>query len=76
MSDIEELRKEMEQITMDMLKLLKSRTYIAKEIGNLKNKQGLTVTDETRENELRNKMMQACDKIGFDQSLATRFLNF
>ena len=76
MSDIEELRKEMEQITTNMLKLLKSRTDIAKEIGHLKNKQGLTVTDESREDELRSKMMLVCDKMGFDQSLATRFLNF
>ena len=57
MSDIEELRKEMEQITTNMLKLLKSRTDIAKEIGHLKNKQGLTVTDESREDELRSKMI-------------------
>ena len=76
MSDIEKLRKEMEKITTDMLKLLKLRTEISKEIGNLKNEQGLTVTDESRENELRNKMMQMCDEIGFDQSLAIRFLNF
>ena len=76
MSDIEKLRKEMENITTDMLKLLKLRTEISKEIGNLKNEQGLTVTDESRENELRNKMMQVCDEIGFDQSLAIRFLNF
>jgi len=76
MSDIEQLRKEMENITSDMLKLLKSRTDIAKEIGNLKNEQGLVVTDESREDELRTKMMKVCDDMGFDHSLATRFLNF
>ena len=76
MSDIEKLRDEMEKITADMLKLLKSRTDIAKEIGNLKNQQGRVVTDESREDELRNKMMKACDEIGFDQTLAIRFLNF
>ena len=63
MSDIEKLRSEMEKITADMLKLLKTRTDIAKEIGNLKNEQGLRVTDESRENELKNKMMQICDQI-------------
>ena len=76
MSDIEKLRMEMEKITADMLKLLKSRTDIAKEIGDLKNKQGRAVADETREDELRSKMMQACDEIGFDKTLAARFLNF
>jgi aspartate aminotransferase len=76
MSDIEKLRNEMEKITADMLRLLKSRTDIAKEIGVLKNQQGLTVTDETREDELREKMMKICDEIGFEQTLTTRFLNF
>ena len=33
MSDIEKLRGEMEKITADMLRLLKSRTEIAKKIG-------------------------------------------
>ena len=76
MSDIEKLRNEMEKITADMLKLLKSRNDVAKEIGDLKNKQGLTVTDESREDVLRSKMMQKCDEIGFDKTLASRFLNF
>ena len=76
MSDIEKLRMEMEKITADMLKLLKSRTDIAKEIGDLKSKQGLVISDESREDELRNKMMKACDEIGFDKTLAARFLNF
>ena len=76
MSDIEKLRIEMEKITTDMLKLLKSRTDIAKEIGDLKNKQGLVVADESREDELREKIIKACDEIGFDKTLALRFLNF
>ena len=76
MSDIEKLRMEMEKITADMLKLLKSRTDIAKEIGDLKSKQGRVVSDELREDKLRNKMMEACDEIGFDKTLAVRFLNF
>ena len=68
MSDIEKLRNEMEKITADMLKLLKIRTGIAKEIGNLKNEHGLTVTDESREDELKNKMMKICDETGFGDS--------
>ena len=76
MSDIEKLRKEVEEITANMLKLLKSRTDIVKEIGNLKNQQGRVVTDESREDELRNKIMETCDEIGFDQTLAAKFLNF
>ena len=56
--------------------ILKTRTENAKEIGTLKNEQGLTLTEQTREDELKNKMMQICEKVGYDKSLATRFLNF
>ena len=51
----------MEKITADMLKLLKIRTGIAKEIGNLKNEHGLTVTDESREDELKNCLLYTSD---------------
>ena len=37
MSEINELREKMEVITIEMIKLLKLRTDIAKEIGDIKN---------------------------------------
>ena len=49
MSDIEEHRKRIEEMTLEMIKLLKSRTDIAKQIGNAKASLGMTVTDEERE---------------------------
>ena len=49
MSDIEEHRKKIEEITLEMIKLLKTRTDIAKQIGDAKASLGMTVTDEERE---------------------------
>jgi len=46
MSDIEEHRKKIEEITLEMIKLLKTRTDIAKKIGDAKASLGMTVTDE------------------------------
>ena len=46
MSDIEEHRKKIEEITLEMIKLLKTRTDIAKQIGDAKASLGMTVTDE------------------------------
>ena len=66
----------MNEITLEMVKLLKNRTDISKEIGEVKKNIGKGVTDETREDNLRNKVISLCNEIGFDESIATKFLNF
>ena len=76
MSDINELRNRMNEITLEMVRLLKNRTDISKEIGEIKKNIGKGVTDETREDNLRNKVISLCNEIGFDESIATKFLNF
>jgi len=76
MSDIEEHRKKIEEITLEMIKLLKTRTDIAKQIGNAKASLGMTVTDEEREDALRNHVTKLCKEIDLDQSTALKFLNF
>ena len=53
MTELEELRKKIEEITIEMLSLLKTRTEIAQEIGKIKNKEGMSVSNESREDELR-----------------------
>ena len=45
MTEIEELRKKIEVITIEMLSLLKTRTEIAQEIGKIKNQQGMSVSN-------------------------------
>jgi len=66
----------MNEITLEMVRLLKNRTDISKEIGEVKKNIGKGVTDETREDNLRNKVISLCNEIGFDESIATKFLNF
>jgi aspartate aminotransferase len=75
MSDIEEHRKKIEEITLEMIKLLKARTDIAKQIGNAKASLGMTVTDEEREDALRSQVAKLCKEIDLDQSTALKFLN-
>jgi len=75
MSDIEEHRKKIEEITLEMIKLLKTRTDIAKQIGDAKANLGMTVTDEEREDALRNQVTKLCKEIDLDQSTASKFLN-
>jgi aspartate aminotransferase len=75
MSDIEEHRKKIEEITLEMIKLLKARTDIAKQIGDAKASLGMTVTDEEREDALRTQVTKLCKEIDLDQSTALKFLN-
>ena len=76
MSDIEEHRKKIEEITLEMIKLLKTRTDIAKQIGDAKASLGMTVTDEERADALRTEVTKLCKEIDLDQSTALKFLNF
>jgi len=75
MSNIEEHRKKIEEITLEMIKLLKTRTDIAKQIGDAKANLGMTVTDEEREDALRSQVTKLCKEIDLDQSTASKFLN-
>ncbi len=76
MSDINDLRNRMDKVTLEMIRLLKTRTEIAKEIGEVKKNIGMGVTDVTREENLREKVILLCREIGLDETIATKYLNF
>ncbi len=76
MPDIESLRNKMDQITLDLVKLLKDRTEIARAIGILKKDIGKSVTDQTREDNLRQKVISLSRDIQLDENMTARFLNF
>jgi len=63
-------------IPFEMIKLLKTRTEIAKEIGEVKKNIGKGITDESREDNLRGKVISLCKNIGLDEAIATKYLNF
>ena len=66
----------MDEVTLKMIELLKTRTDIAKEIGKVKKNIGKGVTDQARESNLREKVISLCSEIKLDQTMATKFLNF
>jgi len=76
MSDINDLRNSMDEVTLEMIKLLKTRTDIAKKIGEVKKNKGKGITDELREDNLRGKVISLCKNIGLDEAIATKYLNF
>jgi len=76
MSEINDLRNKMDEITLEMVKLLKARTDVAKEIGEVKKSIGKGVTDELREDNLRDKVIALCSDLELDEAIATKLLNF
>lgn len=66
----------MDEVTLKMIQLLKDRTDIAKKIGEIKKNIGKGITDEGREENLREKVITLCKDIELDKTIATKFLNF
>ena len=59
-----------------MLSNLKTRTDIAEKIGRIKSEQGMSVSNESREDDLRELVKSQCKKIDFDENTGMKFLNF
>ena len=76
MSDIDSLRDEMDKVTLDMIKLLKTRTDVSRKIGKIKKDVGKGISDEHREKDLHQKVLSLCNEIKLDESIASNFLNF
>jgi len=76
MSEIDQLRNKVNKITLEMIKLLKTRIDLAKEIGSIKKEHGLSITDESREEQLRSKIVSLCNNIDLDENIAKKFLNY
>ena len=76
MSDIEQLRNKIDEITLEMIKLLKKRIEISKQIGAIKKDRGLSITDEAREENIRKKVLSLCKDIGIEEKTGAWFLNF
>jgi len=75
MSEIDKLRDQMDDTTLEIIRLLKKRVGISKEIGSIKSNLGIGITDEEREGQLRTKVLALCEEIGLDRSIAAKFLN-
>jgi len=75
MDALEKLRGEMREVTVEIMKYVKKRMEIAKEIGGIKNKKGLDIVDENTEDELRKSILQVCSQIGLETDVGMRLLN-
>ncbi len=76
MTEIDQLRSRIDEITINMMKMLKERNDVAREIGQLKKTARKDIIDESREADLHNNIYQQSSQIGLDTTIASRFLSF
>jgi len=62
MMDLDEMRKEIDDIDSQLAKLINKRMKLSKDIGEFKKEKGLAVFDAKREEELKNKNIQYVDE--------------
>ncbi|HKL13763.1 MAG TPA: chorismate mutase [Halanaerobiales bacterium] len=55
--ELKELRKEIDQLNQELLKILSSRGKVVKKIGKIKQKKGMPIVDKDREDEILNKII-------------------
>ena len=73
---MDDLRLRMDEITVQMVRLLKERTDVSSEIGAIKKQRDLRVNDESRMATLRDTVMNTAADINMSADEAGRFLNY
>lgn len=76
MTDLDDLRSRMDEITLQMVHLLNERVKISAQIGAIKKTRNLNVNNESREADLHNKVARTADDLGMSANYAARFLNY
>ena len=76
MTALDDLRTRMDEITVQMMHLLKERTDISSRIGAVKKQQDLRVHDKSREGSLRDMVLGTAADIGMSADVAGGFLNY
>lgn len=74
MSEIDILRKEIDKVDEEIIKLIISRFELAKKIGQIKRQNNLPLTDEDREVKVKNKWLLLAKKYGLSESFVEAFL--
>ena len=64
---IENLRKRIDEINDNILKLLGEREKICKEIGGIKKQNGMAIKDEKREEEIFSKLREKAKELDLDE---------
>ncbi|EHP68827.1 chorismate mutase [Metallosphaera yellowstonensis MK1] len=75
MAELERLRREIDEVDEELFRLFFRRFQLVEEIGKIKKQNGLTLTDERRESEVRDRWRSLAKKYGIPEVLADNLLN-
>ncbi|AWR97648.1 chorismate mutase [Acidianus sulfidivorans JP7] len=73
-TDLDNLRKQIEEIDEQIIKLIISRFELVKKVGEFKRNKNLPVTDEKREEEVRQRWILLARRYGLSESFVETFL--
>jgi chorismate mutase len=71
---IDEIRKQIEKVTLEIFDLCAKRLQLAKQMGEIKAKKGTPVENIKIEQELRDKVLMQCKRHGLDDVLCSKLL--
>lgn len=74
-SELEALRKEVRDVTNEIIRLIGLRLSLAKRINEIKRSMELPIIDYKVERELKSSVIDACKKYNVDESFGLRILN-
>lgn len=73
--ELEALRREVKEITNEIIRLIGRRLSLTKKINEIKRSMGLPIIDHRVERDLRNSVINACKKHNVDERFGLRLLN-
>ena len=74
-SEIDQLRSRVDEITVGMVKLLKTRMELVDDIGRIKREIGMDVVDRRRESRLRGIVRELCENLDMNPSMGAKLLD-
>jgi len=72
---LEELREEIRQVTVEIIRLAGERLSLAKKIGKLKREMGMPIEDPKAEEELRRLILEKCQAYSVDSRFGLKLLS-
>jgi len=73
-ASLEELRKEIARITLEIVRLCGERLLLAKKMGEMKARANLPIEDSRVEQELKSKVLNVCQSYDMDVNFCLKLL--
>jgi aspartate aminotransferase len=74
-SDLEKLRGEIKAITIEIIHLARKRLLLAKKIGEIKHKRGLSIENLNVEEELKKTILKKCNENNLNSEFCLKLID-